>query len=285
MARMDGLLVGIDGGGTSCRAALRGPGGGTLHAAGPSNVTSDFETAIGTIAGLVSHAAAGAPVRGMHLGLAGVTGPAMAARVEAALAQHFPGAAIRATGDQITTLAGALGSRAGAVAGVGTGSFVIRQAGGQVRHVGGRGLILGDQASGAWLGLRLMQEVTLAHDGLRAPTGLSRSVSARHGDDIARMIAFAREARPADLAVLAPEIVAAAADDDPMAGDLLREGAAYLGHALSAVGLTPDEPLCLTGGLGPAYADWLPGDLRARLVPALGSALDGALWLAERGAE
>jgi glucosamine kinase len=280
MAERNGLLVGIDGGGSTCRAAVRA-GAETRHfTAGPANVTSDFEGAIGTIAELVARAAGAAPIRALHLGLAGVTGRAMAERVEGALAARFPGPVIRATGDQVTTLAGALGARAGAVAGIGTGSFVIRQSPAGIRHVGGRGLVLGDQASGAWLGLRLMQEVALIHDRLRFATGLGRAVSARHGDDIARMIAFARDARPADFALLAPEVVAAASEGDALGADLMCEGASYLVRAFAAVGLAAGEALCLTGGLGPAYADWLPEDLRSRLVTPLGSALDGALYLA-----
>lgn len=279
------LCVGVDGGGSACRSAARADRALAPRCltAGPANVTSDFDGALATIATLIEETARGDRVGAIHLGLAGVTGPGIGARVVAALADRFPDARIEATGDQVTTLVGALGARDGAVAAIGTGSFVIRQAGGTVRHVGGRGLVLGDQASGGWLGLRLMQEVMLAHDGLRTSCNLSNAISERHDHDPASMIAFARTARPADFAALAPDILAAASTGDALACALMQEGAAYLVRALAAVGFGDDEPLCLTGGLGTAYGAWLPPGIAARLAPAAGSALDGALHLAERG--
>ncbi len=283
MMQKDSPLIGVDGGGTSCRVALVRPGFPRIETAGgPANVTSDFNGAIATISGLIDgllHGSGGA-IPHIHLGLAGVTGPEMAGRVQAAILACHPGALVRATGDQVTMAAGALGAAAGAVAGIGTGSFVARQSGGQVRSLGGRGLILGDQASGGWLGLRLLQEAMLIHDGLRLPTAFGEEILADHGCDPARVIGFARNARPADFAVLAPRIIAAAEQGDRLAQDLLGEGADYIARALDVLGWHADEPLCLAGGLGPAYAPYLAPPLRAALRPAQGNALDGALYLA-----
>lgn len=284
------FFIGVDGGGTGCRAALsRAGGAGRVEAAGgPSNVTSDFDGALATIRslidGLLERAgtqAASGPAS-VHLGLAGVTGAAMAARVEAALSAALPGHRVRATGDQVTMLAGALGPRGdGCVVGIGTGSFVARRAGQQVRSLGGRGLILGDQASGAWFGLRLLQDVTLMLDGLAPPTPLSRTVAERYGGEPARLIAFARGASPADFATFAPELIAAGRADDPLALRLLHEGCAYIAAGLAALGWRPGETVCLTGGLGPALEPWLAPDIRAALAPPRGTALDGALMLAQ----
>ncbi len=282
-------LIGIDGGGSTCRAALRAGARRIDRQGGPSNVTTDFDSAIRTIAALIKAVLAEAGREGTdgltcHLGLAGVTGPAIAARVEAALSAAFPGARFRATGDQVTTLAGALGTGPGAVAGIGTGSFVARTGPQGFRSLGGRGLVLGDQASGAWLGLRLLQEIMLAVDGLRGQSALGQAIMARHGDDPGEIIAFARTARPSDFATLAPELVAAAGVGDTIARELMAEGAAWLTAALAAIGWSSPEPLCLTGGLGPAYAPYLPAGHQALLIAPQGSALDGALALAERAA-
>lgn len=285
MQETDSYLVGLDGGGTSCRAAVRSPDGTrTDGAAGPANVTSDFEGAITTIATQIDALLPRAAERtfSAFLGLAGVTGPQMARRVETALAALYPLARIRAAGDQVTMAVGALGPADGGLIGVGTGSFVARQSGGQVTSLGGRGLILGDQGSGGWLGLRLMQEVMLTHDGLRAPTPLATALLAEHDHDPARIIAFARAARPADFATLAPRILAAATQGEPLALGLMQEGAAYLTQGLMALGWQAGERLCLGGGLGAAYQPYLGAALRAAIVPPEGSALDGALALAAR---
>ncbi len=288
MQKPDTWLAGVDGGGTSCRVALVGPGGARREATGgPANVTSDFGGAIATISGLIDGLLPDrAPAcLALHLGLAGVTGSTMASRVEAALSSRLAGAKVRASGDQVTMAVGALGAADGALIGIGTGSFVARQSAGQVQSLGGRGLVLGDQASGGWLGLRLLQEVMLAHDGLREVTPLAAELLVEHVDDPARIIAFARDARPADFAQLAPRILAAARAKEPLAVALMHEGARYLTSALGVLGWRPGESLCVGGGLGPAYVPYLDQRMRDAVTPAKGTALDGALMLAARLAE
>lgn len=286
------IHIGVDGGGSGCRAALHGPAGVARSAAGgPANVTSDFDGGVATIttllSGLTGQAVADADHSNLSiwLGLAGVTGAVMAARVEEALRGHFPGARIHASGDHETMLTGALGLGEGTLIGVGTGSFVVRRASGQVRHLGGRGLILGDQGSGGWLGLRLMQEAMLVLDGLRRRSPLADAILARHGHDPGRLIAFARGAVPADLARLAPEVVEAAEAGDELGDELLRSGMEYLTRALDVIGWRAGERLCLSGGLGAVYARHLPDGIARWIVPAAGTALDGALMLAAQAGE
>ncbi len=273
------MLLGIDGGGTSCRAAA--VVGGLRHevALGPANVSTGFDAAVATIGGALRLLAerAGLPPEVLfqapaHLGLAGVVSGAVAARVRAAL----PLSRATVTDDRPTTIAGALGSAEGAVVAIGTGSFLGRQAGGRICGLGGWGFFLGDQASGAWLGRRCLEEVMLAVDGLAAETGLCRSILADHGGDPAEIVRFSVTARPADYAGLARAVVAAAGAGDPLGARLMAEGADYIRRGLAALGWQRGETLCLTGGLGPAYAEWLGEPV----VPARGSALDGALSLA-----
>lgn len=282
--------MGVDGGGTSCRVALETSAIGTRfeRLGGPANV-SDFEGALSRIIdlleGLLVEAGvgrAGYADVSAHLGLAGVTGPVMAGRVRAAIAAALPFGRITVTGDNVTMIAGALGARDGAVAAIGTGSFVGVKRQGQVKTLGGRGFLLGDQASGGWLGKRLLEELMLACDGLRAHSDLSRAALARYGS-VAEVIAFAVAARPADIATLAPDVIAAAKVGDLLAKSLMEEGARYINAALHALNWRVGDVLCLTGGLGPAYANLLPVEARACLAAPMGSALDGALGLAAEG--
>lgn len=277
-------LIGIDGGGTGCRARAILPDGRRIDAqGGPANV-SRFDSALANLRALLADLAGRAGVadwRGAraHLGLAGVVTPEIAARVAAAL----PLESAAVTDDQPTMIVGALGAEDGAVAAVGTGSFVGRQSDGAIRCLGGWGFVLGDQAAGAWLGRRLLEETLLAADGIAQQSELTRTILDRLGG-APGIVAFGFRAGPDEFAELAPAITAASDADDPVAKALMAEGAAYLVRALDALGWPADEPLVLAGGLGPAYAQYLPERTRAAVTPARGTALDGALALAARAA-
>lgn len=278
------LLIGIDGGGTSCRATLlAGPNARFDVVSGPANVSTDFDAALATInaalAQLADHAGlsmAELSTATAHLGLAGVMSPAIAARVAA----HLPFTHCTVTDDRPTTIAGALAEANGALAAIGTGSFIGRQVAGKIHGVGGWGFYIGDQASGAWLLRRCLEEVMLSVDGFAPHTDLSRAILKEHGDDPGQIVLFSLNSQPSDYARLARDVVTAAEAGDPLGARLMQEGAAYIRRALDVIGWNPSEALCLTGGLGPTYASWL----NLPTVTAKGTALDGALALAARHA-
>ncbi|WP_289150375.1 BadF/BadG/BcrA/BcrD ATPase family protein [uncultured Salipiger sp.] len=276
------MILGVDAGGTSCRVALERDGQRHEARLGPANVTTDFDGAVATIlAGLTEVASrAGLALADLRpcpawLALAGVTGPEMAARVAAAL----PLERARIDEDRRAAVVGAHGETTGCVAGVGTGSFLARQEGTEFLTMGGHGLVLGDEASGAWLGREFLSYALRVHDKLEAPSALTREVTAELGG-APGIIAFAAKASPSDFATLAPRICAARGD---AAADMqMRRGAAYIATGLNALGWHPQEPLCLIGGIAGAYADWLPKEMARALRPPQGTGLDGALTLARR---
>ncbi len=281
MSQTHPILLGIDGGGTSCRAALIA--GGARHdvTLGPANVSTDFDAAIRTIADALDQIArkAALPPGALrdaraHLGLAGVMSDTIAARVAAAL----PLANASVTDDRPTTIAGALGDADGSVAAIGTGSFIGRQHAGHIAGVGGWGFYLGDQAAGAWLMRRCLEETLLTVDGLRHASPLTEAMLTEHGGDPARIVQFSLTAEPADYARLARHVVACAGRGDPLGRALLDEGSAYIRAALDRLGWRPGEPLVFTGGLGPAYA----AHMGLPATEPKGTALDGALILARR---
>lgn len=290
MMHSDSIIIGVDGGGTACKAALRF--GSTAVRfdlrSGPANV-SDFDPAISVICETITALVANADLHlgdlkraSVHLGLAGVTGPVMADRVAQAICATLPIGKIAVTGDQPTMVAGALGHRDGVVAAIGTGSFIARQNAAGLRSLGGWGFLLGDQASGAWLGQRLLQEVMLIHDAMAPTTDLGRTVLAGFNNDPAEVVAFAVAARPADFADFARPVLEAATKNDALAARLMRQGAGYISDAIEALQWTGTEAVCLTGGLGPHYAVWLPDRIARAVTAPIGDALDGALSLAER---
>lgn len=276
------LAIGVDGGGSTCRLAL--DTGGHVHqvTCGPANVSTDLLGALATLRmGLESLAQrAGLHLDDLraaraYLGLAGVVGPKTVAAVTAGL----PLANAVVEDDRIAAVVGALGQEDGAVAGIGTGSFLARRAAGRLDLIGGWGFVLGDEASGAVLGRRLLSRTLLVADGLVPGSNLTQEVMSDLGDT-AGIVAFATAASPGDFARFAPRIVAAARQGDAVATDLMAEGAAYIVKGLDRLGWKPSERLCLIGGLARHYAEFLPGRMSCCLSKPDGTALDGALALA-----
>ena len=280
MAQTQTILIGIDGGGTGCRLGVECSGQRHLVETGPTNVTTNFAQSVETltaglstladIAGLSMSDLQGAHA---HLGVAGILSRDDAARLGAAL----PLKRAVITDDQITTLRGALGRDDGIVLSLGTGSFVARQTRGDVKTIGGWGLILGDEASGAWLGREAIATALRAKDGLETDSPFLKSLAPRLMD-------FVGAPKQADFAALAPDVIAAALQEDPKAKAILDQALAYLERVVSTLDPQANLPLCLIGGLARSYRDLLPDALSKRLVPARGTALDGAFDLAREAA-
>jgi glucosamine kinase len=278
-------VIAVDGGGTSCRIALRFNGARTELQTGPANVASNFDGAVRTIrAGLDTLAQQAGVDLGTicalpaYLGLAGVLGSGVATRV----AGELPLARVRVEDDRIAALTGALAGLDGVVAGIGTGSFLGLRRGAQTRLIGGYGLNLGDEASGAWLGRRLLARSLHVLDGLAQPSPLTEAILADFGADAGAIVAFAGGATPEAFAAFAPRIVTAAQRGDAAANALMEAGAGYIAKGLVALGWKAGERLCLTGGVGPQYQSFLRPDIAASVRAPLGTGLDGALMLAAR---
>ena len=95
----------------------------------------------------------------------------------------------------------------------------------EMQTIGGWGFDLSDQASGAWLGRRLLQEAVLADDGRRSHTALSRAALRAH-NGLVGTVHFASGAKPADFAPFAREVLEAAKAGDALGCALVSEGAA-----------------------------------------------------------
>jgi len=279
------ILIGIDGGGTRCRFAIKTNLGAHEFALQGANVHTDRPAALAILQEGLSILCERAGIRKSALqdakgyaGLAGIVNRRQAREIEEAL----PLGAVCVEDDRRSAVVGALGSSVGAVAGIGTGSFVARQTDTDLKILGGYGADLGDEASGCWLGKALLARTLHARDGLAEHSGLIAETWQRFGDDLETLLTFAKQAKPFQLAELAPMVVNAAAAGDPNAKALMSQGADYILQCLAALGRVDGEPLCLLGGLAPHYAPFLPENVGNCIVEAQGSALDGALQLAAK---
>ncbi|MEM8572174.1 MAG: BadF/BadG/BcrA/BcrD ATPase family protein [Pseudomonadota bacterium] len=278
------LVMGIDGGGTTCRAALATRDGEILGRgeAGPANIWTDPEEAADNIrlSGERAFSAAGRLVDwdsvSAVLGLAGANLPQARER----LGTLPPFARFDLQTDSMIALNGALGDRDGIVLVTGTGSVFGRQIAGEARFLGGWGFRLGDQASGAHMGRRLLEQALLAHDGLAPTEPLLTRVLAEAGGPEA-LVASVANAPAARFADYMPQLLAAATEGEPACRDILREAEHALLQVISRFDAEkPDLPICCLGGLGQVFADRLSPILPGRIRNAAGTALDGAVALA-----
>jgi glucosamine kinase len=284
------LFLGVDGGGTRCRVRLCDAAGNRLGQAegGPANIRFGVKEAFASVLEATLGALAQARLRPNDLAritaclaLAGATEPTELAA--ARQHRHAFGKAI-VMADAHAACVGAHQGRDGGVVIVGTGSIGWAVLHGKPYRVGGWGLEISDEGSGAWIGRALLRRVIFAHDG-RAPwTELLRTTFARYGADPHAIVRWVARASPRDFGALAPDVVAHAARQDSAALALMRLGAAHI-DAIAARLIALGVPrLSLAGGLAPHVASFTSETTRQRLVAPKGDALDGALLLAQAAA-
>ncbi|KPA20710.1 Glucosamine kinase GspK [Shimia sp. SK013] len=276
-------VLAIDGGGTRCRIALRTSSGDVVAETGPANVSSDFTAAIAEIeTGLeavrLRSKLSLAAFRQLpaYAGFAGVTGKEIANRVAAKL----PFDRVRVEDDRRAALRGAVGARDGFVAHCGTGSFVAAQIGGQTVLAGGWGPVLGDPSSAQWVGRQSLGRTLNVADGLAENTPLAEALMNRFRNT-AGIVAFAARATPADFGSLAPDVTRYANARDSMATGIMHDAAFGIATTLRGLGWRVGLPICLTGGIGPLYAGYMPEEMMVDLTKPLGEPLSGGLSLAQ----
>jgi glucosamine kinase len=284
---LSSLVVAVDGGGTRCRVAAYRGGKIECVETGPANVSTDFYGSVLQITqglerlaaqlGLLVETLQEAPA---FVGLAGVVGPEIAARVRGALPFEYA----RVADDRAAAVRGALGPRDGVIAHCGTGSFFAAQGAGTFRFAGGWGPILGDEASAQWVGRAALHLALRIVDGFRPTSPLAERLLSDFGG-AAGIVRFAGKATPSAFGALAPLVTEHAKRGDALAGEIMRDGAAEVSCGLRLVGWRPGLAVCLTGGIGPYYADYLPKDLRDCVIERAGRPLEGAISLAQEFAQ
>lgn len=278
-------FLGIDGGGSKCRARIRDASGRVLGEAvgGASNIYQDFDGAVATIAetGREAARASGLKAEQLHAGM-GLAGIVTSVGAEKIAAAHLPFLSVIADNDAYAACLGAFAGGDGGIIVAGTGSIGFALIGGARHMVGGWGFQLGDHGSGAWLGHHAVRRGALALDGLIQPTKLITEVLGRTGNTRFDLSRWSEQAKPRDYAQFAPLVFEAASRGDVVGMTIVIEGAAAisnLGRALLARGA---GRLCLLGGLGRVYPPYLDADVKAALAQPAYDAMDGAIMMARR---
>jgi glucosamine kinase len=274
--------IGVDGGGTGTRVRLARADGTELAqgASGPSGLGLGIARAWTAVQDAIDRAFEAAGITqplfehiAIGLGLAGVHNKAWAAQYRAA----NPGYAFLALeSDAFTTLIGAHDGAPGAIVAIGTGSVgEVLLADGTRREVGGWGFPSGDEASGAWIGLRAINHIQQVLDGRRPRSDFADAVIAACGGKRDAIQVWLGNATQTEYAALAPLVLEHAGD--PVARAILLDAGQEAGNI--ALALDPDGtlPLALCGSLGTALRDYLPQGLAARARAPLGDSAAGAL--------
>ncbi|TIX88647.1 N-acetylglucosamine kinase [Rhizobium sp. P44RR-XXIV] len=284
---MGQFAIGIDGGGTNCRAAVIDGAGQILGTgkAGAANILSDLENSLINIVASARQALASAgldPELAQELpaliGTAGANVGNYGKRVESAL----PFASSRVVTDATIALQGALGDADGIIGAFGTGSVYNARHKDRIWGIGGWGFVVGDQASGARLGRDLLERALLAHDRVIAGSPLTDAVMAEYGGDPEQIVEFAHASKPKDFARYAPMVFEHAGANDAVAVEIVRTAAKAITESLDAL-LWPECPsICLLGGMAQAYRPWLDARHKTLLAEPRGDVLRGAVELAAK---
>lgn len=281
-------LIGIDGGGTGTRARLASREGKVLGfgAAGPSGLAQGIDQAwthIGQaiVAAFADAGLAPAPLQACALGL-GLAGAHLGSRAQAFVDAAPAYGMVALDTDGYTALLGAHDGRPGALLAAGTGSIgEAWHLDGRHRFVSGFGFGVGDEGSGAWLGLEAMRVAQQAEDGRRPAGALARAVWAVTGPGREDLLAWCAKAGQHEYAQLAPLVFETEATD-PLSAQLLARAV----HELEAVvqAMDPDGalPLAISGSIGLRLASRFSGIIQARCVKPVGDSADGALRLIEQ---
>jgi glucosamine kinase len=287
--KSDLFLLGVDGGGTGTRVVLADAAGRELAqaASGPSGLGLGVERAWEAIGAGCADAFRQAGIAFdwsrcvLGCGLAGANNPDWLAAFRAC-APALAGLAVDS--DAYTTLLGAHGGEPGVIVALGTGSVAaVLEAGGGSRLASGFGFPSGDEASGAWLGLRVIVHAQQALDGRASHDALAQAlldrVSAHDRDSLVVWLCAANQTTYASLAPLVLEHAS-----HPFAARLLNDAGVEIGKMIEALDPRGTLPVALCGGLGARLRAYVPARFQASLRAPLADSAHGALQLAQREA-
>jgi glucosamine kinase len=282
------FLLGVDGGGSGTRVRLARPDGSLVAegSAGPSGLLHGIQNAWAAVESAAAQAfgAAGLPVPerasiAVGLGLAGVHNRQWAANFVTA----NPGyAAVALETDAYTTVLGAHDGQPGAIIALGTGSVgEILHADGSRHEVGGWGFPAGDEAGGAWIGMKAVNHIQQVIDRRAQGSAFADAVIEACGGSRDRIQVWLASASQTSYAQLA-RIVLQHGGSNATAHAILSEAGYQVALIAKALDPAGTLPIALCGGLGDPLRPYLPAELLQRIVPPHGDSAAGGLKLIQQ---
>jgi glucosamine kinase len=257
---MPKILIGADVGGSKTAVAVSedgkivGRAEGPGAAVRPGRALASASTIIEVVR-LALSAAGRLTADVLLVGAAGAGRPPEREELRTALRNENIASYVGVTTDIEIALAGAFADGPGIVVSAGTGSVAVgRDRAGKEHRIGGYGWQMGDEGSGYAIGRASLGAVSRAVDGRSPNTALSsRLLTATRSGDFDSLVRWAAGASPAEVAALAPHVLAVAAEGDPLAQGIADYAARELSQLaiclLPKMDLSPPVRVAITGGL------------------------------------
>jgi N-acetylglucosamine kinase-like BadF-type ATPase len=233
----------------------------------------------------------------VYIGAAGAGREDVAQTLRFLIGSAFPHAIVGVGDDASIALRSAIPHGPGIALIAGTGSIAVADDGARTYRIGGLGYLLGDEGSAYWIGLRALRHLGRVYDGRQPGDELSARVARElQIESRAQLLDYMYDQKPpiAKVAALAHPLIAAAADGNPRATEIVLAAAGQLAElvkeAARVSGLADRTPaVALSGGLTyeesiltRALEARITADIRgATIVRGTGEAHLGALRIAE----
>ncbi len=250
--------LGIDAGGTSCKARLVDNQANILaqHQGGAANIRLGVDKVLDEITTAASECLKQIgktpdDISKLHVGV-GMAGVSHSVNHKSMLEQQQPFASFRLKSDAYIACLSAHKGENGGIIISGTGSCGFYLKDGEEKTIGGHGFMLGDQGSGANLGRQTIRQSLLSFDGLAPQSDLSQKIMQHFENNPKVMLQWAEAAKPVDYAYFAKYCVKAYFQEDPLAQILVKETLQDLSLLISYIFEHTKAPTGIIGGLGTA---------------------------------
>lgn len=283
------LFLGIDGGGTKCKARLEDASGNLLGEGlgGPANPVRGFDITIESIVTATELALADANLEASQigninaaLGLAGVNLPSF---MDSMQKWQHPFAQMTVTTDLNIACLGAHNGQDGAVIIMGTGFNAGSIINDKHLEIGGHGFVLGDSGSGARLGASSIRRALEVLDGIAQNSRFIEAILKQLDcKDSVSVVEKTIHAKPSFYGQFAPLVLEYANKGDVVAMEQVSIAAEYISRI--ARRLLADNPprLSLIGGIANPITKWLDQDVQDQLLAPLQPPEVGAILLARK---
>ncbi len=283
------LLLGIDGGGSKCKAIIMNKDNEILGTgiSGPGNPLHGFEQATNSITKSAQLALKDAGLAHIKLdeliagvGLAGVNLPVL---LDKMLAWQHPFKTMHLATDLLIACLGAHNGKDGAVMISGTGSCGFSCVEGKHGIVGAHGCPHGDKSSGAWFGLQGVKQVLLSLDGLVPETIMTPLLLDKlNCSDDTGLVEVVASQKATFYAQQANLVFDAAEQGDQVALSIVNEGAEYINDMAKTLAAKNPPRMSMLGGLTARLKDWLADDVKLMLEKPLQPPEVGAVIFARQ---
>jgi glucosamine kinase len=286
------IYIGVDGGASKCKVLIQDENGNFIGDAlgGATVIKLSAEKAWHTIVDTVNEALQNTGIDlhdnnyNFHIGL-GLTGceiPEACRKCEALMPSFF--SSMRLKSDAYTACLGAHNGKDGSIISIGTGVVSVQILNNKISQVSGFGFPHSDEGGGAWLGVEAIRETFKCEDGrFDNKTSLTKAIMQKFDNNLTNLIVFANSANSTKFAEIAPLVINALQNDDPIAFNLIKKAAKeidLIGKVL--IKKSAHLPCALLGGLAPFVEPYLSSELQSIIIKPQFDAAYGAILMLKK---